>query len=465
MRKLSSIITLLAIWLAASAAEPCRLANVVCFVKFADEADGAWEHDYDYYEAMFNAPEEDANSVFNYFRSQSYGQLEWTSTIVRADYVDSHPRAYFQPKSDSNPDGYSNLDLLLDTRPKTLVKDLCAWLPTVLPEDAVTDGNGDGEIDNLVLIIYGNSAIGASYMLWPANNRYPSATVHGKRSGNFLLVFDGANGYKSLVAQKLNTGVLCHEMTHTLNAYDLYTSSTSPKTDPVNVWDLMSDNLVKPQGFTAHVRSTYGRNYGDWLPGDQIETLEKPGRYELKPLQDGPEGVAYKIVPDPKRSEYFLLEYRDKTDMWDSGLPASGLLVSRVNPSVNGNLGAQTELYVFRPGGSTDKPGTVKKAPLGPDTGRLSFGSLDDDDYPFYSDGARALFSLSNIEKGDDGLLSFDYAPVTLPDIEDPTPSGVGESDAEGRPDVIYTLQGIRIEKITEPGFYIVNGKKIRVIL
>lgn len=454
MRRLISILALIAA-LAAAAAEPCRLANVVCFVKFADEADGAWEHDYDYYEAMFNAPEEDANSVFNYFRCQSYGQLEWTSTIVRADYVDSHPRAYFQPKSDSNPDGYVNLDLLFSTRTKTLVKDLCAWLPTALPEETVIDGNGDGEIDNLVLIVYGNSAIGASYMLWPANNRYPSATVFGKRSGNYLMVFDGANGYKSLVPQKLNTGVLCHEMTHTLNAYDLYTSSSSPKTDPVNVWDLMSDNLVKPQGFTAHVRTEYGARFGDWLPAREITTISAPGRYELKPLQEGPEGVAYKIVPDPKRSEYFLLEYRDKRDMWDSGLPASGLLVSRVNPSVNGNLGAQTELYVFRPGGTTDKPGTVRKAPLGPDTGRLGFGSLDDDEYPFYSDGTRALFSLSDIAIGDDGLLSFDYAPVSL--------SAVDEAVAEGA-QTIYTLQGVRIERITEPGTYIVNGKKIHII-
>lgn len=457
MRKIISIITLLAVWLAASAAEPFRLANIVCFVKFSDEAEEAWEHDFDYYEEMFNAPGEDANSVFNYFRSQSYGSLHWLSTVVRAEYVDSHPRAYFQPKSTYNPDGYSSLDLMLDTRPKTLVKDVCAWLETQLPEDAITDADGDGEIDNLVLVIYGNSAIGASYMLWPSNNRSVSGYVHGKRSGNFLKVFDGANGYKSFVPQDINTGVLCHEMMHTLNAYDLYTSSSSPKIDPVNVWDLMSDNLAKPQGMTVRVRSEYGRHYGDWLPEAEIADITEPGRYELKPLQDGPEGVAYRIVPDPKRAEYFLLEYRDKADMWDSPLPASGLLVTRVNPAVSGNLGSQTELYVFRPGGSVDKAGTVKKAALGPDTGRVSFGAPDDGDYPFYTDGTRAPFSLSDIEIGEDGLLSFEYAPVTL--------SSVGETGSDSAAPAIYTLQGIRIEKVTEPGLYIVNGKKIRINL
>ena len=56
------------------------------------------------------------------------------------------------------------------------------------------------------------------------NNRGATAELRGLKSGNFLRVFDQANGYKSMVPQPLNTGVLCHEMMHTLNAFDLYTS-------------------------------------------------------------------------------------------------------------------------------------------------------------------------------------------------------------------------------------------------
>ena len=32
-----------------------KMANIVCFVKLADEADKAWEHDFDYYDNMFNS--------------------------------------------------------------------------------------------------------------------------------------------------------------------------------------------------------------------------------------------------------------------------------------------------------------------------------------------------------------------------------------------------------------------------
>jgi len=434
------------------------MANVVCFVKFADQVDNAWEHDFDYYEAMFNSTGEGANSVRNYFSDMSYGKMDWESTLVLTEYVDSHNRGYFCEKSDSNPDGYTFLDVLLDTRTKTLVKDLCEFMSDKIPDDVVLDANNDGTVDNMVIIFNGNSDIGASKMLWPANNTAPAARLKGLNVGNYLKVFDGANGYKSLVPQKLNTGVLCHEMMHTLNAYDLYTSGSS-KLEPVNVWDLMSDNQKKPQGFSAYMRMTYGADYGAWLPESDIVTLGEAGEYELLPVSSKEEGcVAYKIVPDKNKPEYFMIEYRDKADMWDASLPNSGLLVYRVNPSVNGNLGNKFEMYVFRPGGSADAAGQVSKAPLGPDTGRTSFGLANDADYPFYSDGTRAEFSITDVKKTGKGM-SFRFYPDT---DGDSAVDGI-EADDDSSEVIIYNLQGVRIDRISSPGIYIVNGKKIIV--
>lgn len=453
-------------------AEPYKMANIVCFVKFADEADKAWEHDFDYYDKMFNSTEEGANSVRNFFSDMSYGSMDWESTILPFEYVDSHPVGYFLPKGSSNPDGYTDLDLMLDLRIKTLVKDMCLFLDEKIAsydfngdgfvdenDKIVVDANGDGEVDNIVLIICGDSDISASRMLWPSNNRGASAYLNGVKVGNYLKVFDGANGYKSMVPQKINTGVLCHEMMHTLNAYDLYTSSGTPQLEPVNVWDLMSDNQNLPQGFTAYTRMTYGAEYVDWLPKADVVTLTDAGEYTLLPLSSKEEGnVTYKIVPDKKKAEYFMVEYRDRNDMWDSSLPASGLLVYRVNPLVQGNLGKSYELYVFRPNGSLSSAGLIKRAPLGSDTRRTSFGLADDNDYPFFEDGTRAYFSITDVRESD-GRITFSFYPnitgnSAVSEIEMTEDSGDRQ---------IYNLQGVRLDRIPGPGIYIIDGKKVFV--
>lgn len=88
---------------------------------------------------------------------------------------------------------------------------------------------------------------------------------------------------------------------------------------------------------TAYMRHTYGKNYGDWIP--EVKTLTANGTYTLNALNSAtPEDVAYKIVPDASKNEYFMVEYR-KAEGWDQPLPSSGLLAYRVTPGVGGNLG------------------------------------------------------------------------------------------------------------------------------
>lgn len=435
-----------------------KMANVVCFVKFADQQDQQWDNDFDYYDKLFNDRSDNANSVANYFHDMSYGRMDWESSIIRTEYVDSHNRAYFLPKSDSNPEGYSNLDMMFDTRIRTLIKDMCAYVDRHIPEDVVVDANNDGMVDNMVIIICGNSDISASRMLWPANNTNSNSavTINGKTVHNYLKVFDGANGYKSLSPVKLNTGVLCHEMTHTLNAFDLYARSDS-KLTPIGVWDLMSDNGTVPQSMSAYTRMTYGKNFGNWIDDSEVTDVTTDGDYALNPLNSPTqENTVIRIRPDANSKEYFLLEYRDRNDTWDKQLPKGGLLVYKATSGYQGNIGADNkyELYVFRPSGSTTKNGTLRFAPLGPETDRTSFGATGDSDYPFYENGDRAPFSISDV-RTDNGKIKFHLSFAS---------SGIGKITApENQENTIYTIDGLRINEITTPGLYIINGRKVAV--
>lgn len=448
-------------------AEPLKLTNVVCFVKFSDQDYNTWFHEkedqitppYTYYETFFNDNSENANSVRNYFKTMSYGRVDWISQIVRYEYVDDNPSNYYKPYSESNKIGYTTLETILDTRFSALVRKVCKAIEKKIGDDVLLDGNNDGEVDNLTIIINGSSALSSSQVLWPQNRRVTSTEIKGIRVGNVLRVFDGYNGYKGLDGIDINTGVVCHEMMHSLNAYDLYTSKSSPQTEPVNVWDLMSDNRIVPQSLTAYMRNRYSVGFGEWIKDSEIVELSESGTYTLNPVNSAlPENVAYKIVPDKKRQEYFMIEYRDRKDIWDAGLPAGGLLVYRVNPDINGNLGADPEVYIFRPDGSETEPGNVKQAPFGPDTQRYSFGAKGDSDYPFYSDGVKAKFSLSAISKKDN-CMEFTLTMDGNSAVEE---IDIDNIDMNQEP-VIYNLQGLRLRSVTTPGLYIINGKKVYV--
>lgn len=408
--RLLSLLTALSI-ASLSAVAATELANVVCFTSFADNAGEEWAKDRSHYDALINDDTEGANSVYSYFRDASYGSLLWRGTLAEGQYTDTNSRGYYCKKSSINPDGYTEDLMMIDsqTRLHKFIAAAAAYAESVLPEDAMLDGNNDGEVDNFTVVIKGNSDISASRLLWPQNNRliWAQASIHGKKVSNFLIVFDSANGYQSLRPIALNTGVMCHEMMHTFNAYDLYTNGSKEKDlVPVGIWDLMSDNQIVPQGMTAYTRMTYGRDYGNWIPA--IDELTENGTYTLAPLDSPtPENVTYRIRPDKSREEYFMVEYRRKSNPWDASLPAEGLLVYRVNPGKHGNLSNSNErfeLYIFRPDGSPTSAGRIADAPLHPANGRTSLGAEGDTDWPFYSDGSRAPFSISDVTETPDGM-------------------------------------------------------------
>ena len=382
------------------------LTNLVCFLRFSDETDEeAFENPMAYYEQIFNDDADGANSVYNYFKEASYGQLFWRSTFypqTEGTRVTSvrvrNLRNYYREKNSINDIGYSS-DVERAAREQALIKEVAEYLSANLPENTETDSNGDGLLDNLCIIVSGRSEISNRHLLWPHRSDLAlpdekAIYIKGKKLVGYLMVFDDANGYESLQPVPLNTGVLCHEMSHTLGTYDLY--HVNDKLNPVGVWDLMSDNLKVPQQMTAYTKWRYCK----WL--NEIPEITEPGRYTLNPV-GGPlsENIAYKIKPLGSE-EYFIVEYRKKEGTFDAGLPASGLLVYRINPNYTGgnvNYNGTTRLdeqYIFRPGGSTTADGRIEDAAFSAESGRTAFGGMATYK-PFYSNGTEARFALTDI--------------------------------------------------------------------
>ena len=386
------------------------LNNLVIYVRFSDEDE--FPPKGEKYNDFFNKDEPGKSSMYAYFKAFSGERTFIPSTFYPISsgsaiisYQDIHPRSYYQPyDATTNPNGYHGGDNGNErtTREHQLCKRAVEAVESVIPEDLDLDFNGDGYVDNICFLVSGSPGAWAS-LLWP--HRWALYTdyvsIHGIQVWDFNLLIethlDGAG-----------PSVLSHEMFHTLSAPDLYRYSDNT-IDPVGSWDLMCANANPPQSATAWVKY----KYGGWI--DNIPEITESGVYTLHNIWNETNN-AYKIKSPNSSTEFFVIEYRDKNVYWDSGLPGSGLLVSRINTLVDGNSqGPPDEVYVFRPGGyTTTTPGNLNAAHFSNNVGRTVFNNVSNPPC-FLSDNTPGdialLFNQSEIG-GETILFEVDFSMI-----------------------------------------------------
>ena len=364
--------------------------NLVIFIRFSD--DSGISTPFSTINSMFNDSSANGNSMLNYFRNASYGQLTLRSHFYPApngntvvSYQDSYPRSHYEPyDAVSNPNGYTDRQVT-----KFGLLERCInWVNSHcnIPSSLNLDYDNDGNIDNITFIIKGVPS-GWSDLLWPQRSalydRY--VYINGKRVYNFNLQLEGAG------SALFNTGTLCHEMFHTLGAPDLYHYYNYTAVHPVGYWDLMGVDLDPPQHPSAFMKAIYG----NWI--DNIPMIALPGTYTLYSLADQtiPAGATRcYTIPSPDPDQCYILEYRDDMERFETSLPWGGLLVWRVDFNYSGcaQFDGSTVLdgiYVFRPGTISDTTsGLLVEAPMGAHRGMPTFTPLTDP-FPFLNHNQR----------------------------------------------------------------------------
>ena len=361
------------------------LNNISIFIRFSD--DGQFTNSYSSIANMFNDVSQGAISMRSYFRAASYGAIEIPTTFYPGhngetiiSYQDTYPRSYFQPyNAYTNPNGYQEEDRverefgLLERA----VNYINAYYP--VPTNLNIDYDGDGYVDNVCFIVKGDVGDWSS-MLWPHKWTLYDRTVNinGKRVWTFNFQLADASGY-------FNTSTMCHEMNHSLGAPDMYHYSYSGP-EPVGSWDLMDANAIPPQHCGAYMKMKYGH----WI--DEIPEITQSGTYTLNPISSSsPTNVAYKIATtDP--NQFYVLEYRNTSNPFESALPGSGLLIYRIDTRFDGNKdynpsnGIYDEIYIFRPNGTVSVNGDLSRAHFSSGVSRTEFSSSTNP-YPFFTNG------------------------------------------------------------------------------
>ena len=364
------------------------LNNISIFIRFADDTE--FTNSYSSIDDMFNNVSENAVSMRSYFRAASYGAIEIPTTFypghdgdVIISYQDINPRNYYRPYySSSNPIGYHG-DAECHDRELSMLERAVNYVNDnhLVPSDLNIDYDDDGRVDNICFIIKGEVDSWSS-LLWPHQWYFYDRMVYlnDKQAYNFNFQLSNAADY-------FNTSVMCHEMNHSLGAPDLYHYNVETFVRPVGYWDLMDINATPPQHCGAYMKTKYGH----WI--DEIPEITQSGTYTLNPISSAtPTNVAYKIQSnDP--NQFYVLEYRDNTSLFETSLPGSGLLVYRIdtrfqgNQNYNPNIGIYDEVYLFRPGGTASSNGDINAAYFSSSVGRTEF-SASTNPHPSLSNGA-----------------------------------------------------------------------------
>jgi len=255
-------------------------------------------------------------SVRDYFLEQSEGQFDLSFDVVGPVQL-ANLMSYYGGNND-----YGN-----DLRPGEMIKEAC-----IAVDDSVDftkyDWNGDGEVDQVFVVYAGyGEADGASVnTIWPHEWNLLDATGETiTLDGMVINTYACGNELEGLRGQNLaGIGVICHEFSHCMGLPDLYDNYNFG----MGAWDLMSNGARNGGGFNPIEYSAYEKMVCGWR---QPIVLDSPTEIKgMKPVTDG--GETYIIYCDnPAGTEYYLLENKDKDDLYPYNYTGKGLLVTHVD--------------------------------------------------------------------------------------------------------------------------------------
>ena len=160
---------------------------------------------------------------------------------------------------------------------------------------------------------------------------HPNTSYYGRRFDNTSVSYYSASAELWSNNTSCGFGTVCHEYCHTFGLRDLYpTISTTDSYSIVDEWDLMDGGCFSDDGWCPPNLSIYEREQMEWQKPVDLTTAVTITN--MPPFSEG--GLAYRILNNAWRIEYYLLENRQQTG-WDLMLPGHGLLVTHVDDNTS----------------------------------------------------------------------------------------------------------------------------------
>ncbi|MCI8655010.1 MAG: hypothetical protein HFJ48_03945 [Clostridia bacterium] len=440
-----------------------ELKYIAVFIEFSDSDSGIDEsHHLDDEECVANAEKifnsdeyfemNTVNGIIEvpsfkkYYEMQSYGKLSITTEIFpRQDgkvvsYTDSHPMGYYLKYSQTNPIGYKDAEESLQ-RETELINNAVQYVSKQIEASGITanelDTENNGIVDAISFFIDGcgvtTTNISWGDLLWShkTDNYGVNATILGKKviPYNIIYTYDYTETAGVFSLNRGTYGTIIHEFGHTLGYVDLYRFGQS-QSKPVGFYDIMGNAIgSNPQNFLTYFTSEYYNETNWHQPLPEINettqgiTLYKPN------FIDTNEKRAIKITTHESSEEYFIIEYHEKQNTYDtSAADESGIIIYRVNEKNKfsgnkdgGEHGEKDHIFVFRPnetnlgeakGELSQATLNMKRSHLGKSIGDSNKGF--DNQTIYYSDGSNSGIIVDVVEQTN-GSVTFN---ITFPKMQ-----------------------------------------------
>ncbi|MDR0748609.1 MAG: choice-of-anchor J domain-containing protein [Tannerellaceae bacterium] len=332
-------------------------------VGFSDKPFGKAKGDY---EILFNqlnlypADNSVKGSVRDFFRENSYGQLDFTVTVV-GPYVADSTTAYYGDDAH--------------------YREFATFAATAADADVDYNDfadNGVLETFHILFAGYGDENINNGQQIWSHKWQLASPIY---RDGVRISVYSCSPELRGSSGNNITyIGVICHELTHVFGAPDYYDTGNSgyPGT---GYWDLMASGSWNDNGRQPSHINIFQKMLYEWVTPEALTTQKTVTG--MPPSAQNP--VAYTIQANDN-GELYVLDNRQKTG-FDASLPGHGLLIWHVHPAALGgsgsNAGHPQQLY----------PVWAASTIAIPNSSPSSYGPMGSPDTPFPGTSGKTSFA------------------------------------------------------------------------
>ena len=221
-----------------------------------------------------------------------------------------------------------------DARPQQMVSEACKLAANSGVDFSKYDDDGDGYVDTVFVIFAGDDEAdsGNEDSIWAHAWALSKAiTLSGKKIFSYACASELGvefNSQGNIKGKYLaGIGTFCHEYSHTFGLADLYDTAYTSNGNSEALWSstgLMDGGNMNNKGNTPP----------NWNAVDRVQlgvgnctTLES-GKYNLKPISENGD---YCKLETGNSGEYYLIECRDKNNVFDRYIGGSGLLVYHID--------------------------------------------------------------------------------------------------------------------------------------